>query len=232
MGLRARDPRSAKVLVTVVTGRHYQDLHEITNPWFDRFADRHGYERLIIDQDCGEQVAADNWLKVRGLLDALDTGADYALVTDVDMILTDACPDPATLLEQAGAWQALAYEAAQHGFTTSLWAVASTSRTRQFLEMLWCDRGTRYGQCGYEGAAARRLLNDPPGYLDVHPAEWWHGTMVLPGRWCHRVPDPAGVPSDAYALHVPYPRGVNDGDAQRLADLRHACDLASWARRQ
>ena len=85
-----------KVLCTIAIGRH-RELLEITQPSFDRYADRHGYDVVVVDRTLAP-TRAPSWSKVP-LLHDLVQRYDVALWVDCDATIVDDSVDIADVLE-------------------------------------------------------------------------------------------------------------------------------------
>ena len=89
-------PHVRKVLCTIAIGRH-RELLEITQPSFDRYADRHGYDVVVVDRTLAP-TRAPSWSKVP-LLHDLVQRYDVALWVDCDATIVDDSVDIADVLE-------------------------------------------------------------------------------------------------------------------------------------
>ena len=210
-------PATRKVLCTMAIGRH-RELLEITQPAFDGYADRHGYDVIVLDRTLAP-TRAPSWSKVP-LLHDLVQRYDLALWVDCDAAIVDDSVDIADVLEPR-AFLNLVEHRLPSGRVPNCGVIAMRggARSRAFLDRVW--RKTEYADHEWwENAAVLSLL----GYRlqrpvrPVRPSPWRLGAGFLDRSWNSIPDDPAPRPRIAHFPGLPL--------ADRAQQLRTAAAAA------
>jgi galactosyl transferase GMA12/MNN10 family len=191
--------RMRKVVCTIATGRH-RELLDVTRPALDAYADRHGYDVVVLDRAVAAHRPA-SWGKIP-LLHDLAARYDVAFWIDSDAVIVDDTVDVADELSPR-AFLHLVEHTTTSGRVPNcgVLAVRGGARTRAFLERVW--QKAEYAQHEWwENAAVLDLL----GYrLEVpvrpaRPSRWRLGVAWLDLAWNSIPSDPAPEPR---ILHFP-----------------------------
>lgn len=193
-----------KILCTFGVGNHAAYL-DITRPFFEEYADRHGYDYTERYIDTRRPPA---WGKVALLLDVLDE-YDEALWIDSDVVIVDGSLDVADHIPK-DKWQAMSLHTEFLGQSlgtipsTGFWfvrqpmvrALEDCWMMTDCLNHIWWEQAAMHKLLGYgsEGANHFPVVAKEPTPLRAK-------THFLEDRW-HSL-DIHNLASDAYSIHVP-----------------------------
>ncbi len=206
-----------KVVCTIGSGPH-RALLDVTAPALERYADRHGYDAVVLDRKVAPHRPA-SWSKVALLHDLVH---DYDLVCwiDSDALVVDGAPDVADACVPR-AFLHLVEHALPIGRVPNcgVMVLRGGATSRRLLLRLW--RRVEFVQHHWwENAALLRLLGyrTTPPVHPVRPSAWRLGVHFLDRAWNSIPADPSPRP---YVVHVP---GLSLED--RLARLRAVASMA------
>src|SRR5258708_20482138 len=118
------------------------EVLEVTGPALERYADAHGYERVVLHHRLAS-VRAPAWDKVV-LLHSLVAENDLVVWIDCDALVLDNAPDIASALDP-GRFLHLVEHRTRRGRipNTGVLALQGGKRSQQFLDHVW--RQHRFG---------------------------------------------------------------------------------------
>ena len=209
-----------KILATMGLGRH-QELLDVTLPSYRRFAERHGYELAVADEDPAPERRHKQWSKVPFIRRLLPT-CDVLLWIDSDAGIVDPSVDIASVLPR-GKFLGLVehHYDGQSVPNTGVMVVRSGRRAErffaevwghtEFLETRWHDNAAALTMLGYSFDPDATPMYCRPG----RSTRWRRHTGFLGHEWNSLPQDMADRPR---ILHVTgaYPF------EERVARLRDA----------
>ena len=181
---------STKTLCTSAYGRHVE-LFDVTGPALERYADRHGYELVVLHERLARGRPA-AWDKVV-LLHSLVAESDLVVWVDCDALVLDDVPD---IADELGADRYL--HLVEHRTAvgrvpnTGVLALRGGDRSAKFLDHVWSQHRFVHDRW-WENAAVNHVL----GYRHVRgvrrlvPSRWRSGVGFLDRKWNSIPEDPA-----------------------------------------
>jgi hypothetical protein len=171
-----------KALCTIAYGSH-RELSEIARPTLEQFADRNGYDLVVV----GDRLASGrpaSWSKIL-LLHQLVQQYDLVLWIDADALFVDPTRDIASEIKPFRFLHLVSHRiASERVFNCGVMALRGGAVSRRFLERVWNQHDLVHHEW-WENAAVLRLL----GYRlerpirPERPSPWLAGVGRLDGAW-------------------------------------------------